>query len=107
MSKTIRRKRGDQRNKQHWLKDTIFIRSKYGGEYQHDFQVQGKEQKKRLAEYRSDHFPHSNFYIMPSRYRRDYQTRLRMTAKTALARLSKDPSYEVLVLAKPLREYWS
>ncbi len=106
MSKTIRRQKGNQEEKHRWLRDTLFLSSKYGGEYQFHFRVEGKELKRRLAKYSSDHFPRSNIGNTPRRYRHEEHKQLRMTCKTALAKYRKDPEYDILVLTKPLKDYW-
>lgn len=104
MSKTIRRK-NSHRVKQ-WLKDTIFYISKYGGEYQKHFQVEGKERKKRLAEFHSDHYPRSNIGNTPWSFRNVDHRRHRMRMRTALANYWKDAEYVILLPNNPRWDYW-
>jgi hypothetical protein len=108
MSKTIRRKQAikyDPYN-QGWFKDTIWLRSKYGGRYQYDIKCDEKELKKRVAKYHSDHFFKCNIGNTPRYFRRNEHRTHRMNVKEEFAKYFKNNEYEIQIRANPRWDWW-
>lgn len=108
MSRTIRRKNVFKYDPRHqsWFEDTVWLNSKYGGEYQVKCKCGGKERKRRFAEFHSDHYPKSNIGNTPRYYRKIDHTRYKMVVKTAIANYIKNDEYAIVVHSRPKPDYW-
>lgn len=108
MSRTIRRKNIHKYNSHHksWFEDTIWLKSKYGGEYQIRVKCKGKELKRRLAEFNSDHYLNARIGNTPWSYRNVDHRRHRVKIRTAIANYRHNEEYVIMVRAQPKWDYW-
>jgi hypothetical protein len=108
MSRTIRRKNALKYDPHHhgWMKDSVWLKSKYGGEYHTRVKVTGEEHKRRLAKFHSDHYYRCNIGNTPWSYRNVDHRRHRVKVRTVIANYLHNSEYVIMVRAQPRWDYW-
>jgi len=108
MSRTFRRKNAVKLNPwfDMWMENSEWRQSKYGGKYYVRVKCEGKEFKRRLAEFHSDRFARCHIGNTPWVYRNVDHRRHRVKARTALANYRHNSEYVIMLRAQPRWDYW-